>query len=103
MAYKLEIPEHTELQIDKCIGYLVNTLKNPSAATAVLDDIESAYDQLEQMAESFAFCEDSYLRAKEYRKLTLKNYDYLFIYRVDKQTVYIAGFFHMLEDYRTKL
>ncbi len=52
MAYKLAIPEHTERQIDKCISYIVNTLRNPPAAEAVLDDIEHAYDLLEKMAES---------------------------------------------------
>ena len=69
MAYKLAVPEHTENQIDKCISYIVNTLRNPSAASAVLDDIEHAYDLLEETAESFAFCEDPYLQPKGYRKL----------------------------------
>lgn len=103
MAYKLEISRRTEYQVDHCINYIVNVLKNPSAARAVLEDIEHAYDQLEKIAESYAFCEDSYLRSKGYRKLALKKHDYLFIYRVDEQTVYLAGFFHMLENYRLKL
>ena len=77
MAYKLAIPEHTEHQIDKCISYIVNTLRNPSAASAVLDDIEHAYDLLEETAESFAFCEDPYLQSKGYRKLTLEKHDYV--------------------------
>ena len=103
MAYKLEIPEHTAHQIHKCISYIVNTLRNPSAASAVLDDIEHAYDLLEQTAESFASCEVPYLQSKEYRKLTLEKHDYVFIYRVDGETVYLAGFFHMLENYCAKL
>ena len=92
MAYKLAIPEHTERQIDKCISYIV-----------VLEDIEHAYDLLEKMAESFAFCEDPYLQSKGYRKLILEKHDYVFIYRVDGETVYLTGFFHMLENYRNKL
>lgn len=103
MAYKLEIPGHTERQIDKCVSYIVNVLKNPSAARAVLEDIEHAYDQLEEMAESFALCEDPYLCSKGYRKLVLEKRDYLFIYRADGETVYLAGFFHILENYRSKL
>ena len=86
MAYKLAIPEHTEHQIDKCISYIVNTLRNPFAAEAVLDDIEYAYDLLEKMAESFAFCEDPYLQSKGYRKLALEKHDYVFIYRVNGET-----------------
>ena len=68
-----------------------------------MDDIEHAYDLLEKMAESFAFCEDPYLQSKGYRKLTWEKHDYVFIYRVDGETVYLAGFFHMLENYRNKL
>ncbi len=55
------------------------------------------------MAESFAFCDDPYLLSKRYRKLALEKHDYLFIYRGDGETVYLAGFFNMLKNYRTKL
>jgi len=103
MAYNLAIPEHTEHQIDQCISYIVNTLKNPSAAEAVMDDLGHAYDLLEKMAESFAVCEDPYLQSKGYRKLRLEKHDYVFIYRVDGETVYLAGFFHMLENHRIKM
>lgn len=54
MAYKLEISEQADHQIDKCIGYLVNSLRNPSEARTVLQEIACAYGQLEHMAESFS-------------------------------------------------
>lgn len=103
MAYRLDIPERTEHQIDDCVGYIVDVLKNRSAARAVLDDISNAYDQLESNAESFAHCSDPYLSAKGYRKLALARHDYVFIYRVEGDTVFVAGFFHMLENYEKKL
>ncbi|MGI5887836.1 MAG: type II toxin-antitoxin system RelE/ParE family toxin [Oscillospiraceae bacterium] len=78
MAYKLEIPKHTEHQIDNCVNYIFKVLKNPSAARAVLDDIEHTYNQLEEMAEEYSLCEDSYLRSKGYRKLVLEKLGYLF-------------------------
>ena len=52
---------------------------------------------------SFSFCEDSYLASKGYGKFALKKHDYLIIYRVEENTVYLVGFFHMLENYREKL
>lgn len=103
MAYRLEIPERTERQIDGCIGYIADVLNNPSAAEAVLTDIEHAWGRLEQFPESFGLCDDPYLEAKEYRKLPLQKHDYIFIYRIDGNTVYVAGLFHMLENYRDKL
>lgn len=72
MAYKLEISAYVAHQIDTCIRYIVDTLQNPSAAKAILEDIACAYEQLEERAESVAFCEDPYLHAKGYRKLALK-------------------------------
>jgi len=47
MAYKLVISERAERHIDNIIDYVVNILKNPGAARAILSDIEEAYDKLE--------------------------------------------------------
>lgn len=40
MEYKVVISERAEMHIDSIIDYIVNVLKNPTAASAVLDDIE---------------------------------------------------------------
>ena len=77
MAYKLEIPAYVAHQIDTCIRYIVDTLQNPSAAKAILEDIACAYEQLEERAGSVSFYEDPYLHVKEYRKLALKKHDYV--------------------------
>ena len=47
MHYKLIISERAELHIDNILDYVVNTLKNPGAARAILSDIEEAYNRLE--------------------------------------------------------
>ncbi len=102
MAYKLVVSEQTAHQIDECIYYIVHTLMNPSAAKAVLDDIQTVYYQLQQTAESYAFCEETHLHSKGYRKLALHAHDYLFVYRVNNGTVYLVGFFHMSENYQSQ-
>ena len=43
------------------------------------------------------------LASKGYRKFALKKHDYLIIYRVEENTVYLVGFFPVLENYREKL
>lgn len=103
MGYELKISANTEHQIAACIDYIIETLKNPSAAGSVLEDISSAYDELENSAGSFALCDDPYLASKGYRKLALAKHDYVFVYRVVENTVYLQGFFHMRENYRTRL
>lgn len=103
MRYKLYIPEETERQIENAIRHVAVSLKNPEAASGIADDISEIYDFLENDAEVMAFCSDDYLRRQGYRMILLKKHRYLFIYRVDRDVVYVAGFFHMLENYAQKL
>ena len=103
MPYKLILPAQTKAQIDACIAYIAQVLRNPDAARAVLDDIVHTYERLEHLLEAFPLCDDTYLRAKAYRKITLLHHNYVFIYRIEGRTVYLVGFFHMRENYREKL
>ena len=71
MVYKLLIAEQAEKQIEKAIAYVTEVLKNPKAAADILDDILHVYNTLEKDAASFAFCEDSYLRAIGMMKINI--------------------------------
>lgn len=103
MGYKLIISERAERHIDNIIDYVVDTLKNPGAAKAILSDIEEAYDKLEYMADVLGFCNDYYLAERGYRKIFLSNHDYLIIYRIEGDEARISGVFHMREEYANKL
>ena len=103
MGYKLIISERAESHIDNIIDYVVNTLKNPGAAKAILSDIEEAYDKLEYMADVLSYCNDQYLAKRGYRKIILSSLDYLIIYRIEGDEVLISGVFHMREEYANKL
>ena len=103
MAYRLLVSEKAENQIDRDIKYIVEALKNPSAAKGLLQDIENAYLDLERMPEAFSLCNDSYLSAKGYRKLSLSKHDYLFVYSIEGNIVFPPGFFHLSENYDKKL
>ena len=103
MHYKLTISERAESHIDNILDYVVNILKNPGAARAIIADIEDAYSRLEYMADSFAYCNDTYLADRGYRKISLSSHDYLILYRVVDDEVQISGVFHMRENYTRKL
>lgn len=103
MGFKLIISERAEMHIDNIIDYVVNELKNPGAARAILSDIEEAYDKLEYMADSLGLCGDVYLAERGYRKIVLSSHDYLILYRLEGNEVHISGIFHMREDYARKL
>lgn len=103
MHYKLTISERAEMHIDNIIDYVVSTLKNPGVARAIIVDIKEAYNRLEYMADSFAYCNDNYLADRGYRKISLSNHDYLILYRIRDNEVQISGVFHMRENYAHKL
>ena len=99
MAYKLIVSNNAEDDIDKIIGYIMNDLVNDQAAKAILDDIENAYLKLEEAAEIYPLCNDSYLASKGYRQLPLDKHGYLIIYQVLRDEVHIAGVFHTRDNY----
>ncbi len=103
MAYNLVITDQAQEHIDQIIDYVMFHLENPLAASAIIDDIEESYHQLEEHAEVFGYSEDSFLASKGYRKLKLRKHDYVVLYRVDKNNVFISGVFHTLENYQVKI
>ncbi len=103
MTYNLVITPHTESQIEHALNYVGFKLQNHAAVISILEDIDSAFNILETVPESFPLCDDPNLRRQGYHKISLKHHSYLFVYRMDMQTIYLLGFFHMLEDYTNKL
>ncbi len=102
MGFNLIITERAQEQIDSIIEYVMLRLSNPLAASAILDDIDYAYDMLERTANSFGLSNDPYLAAKGYHTLILKKHDYVILYRIDGENVIISGVFHMLENYKER-
>ena len=67
------------------VDYIVYSLENPSAAVALLDEVEA--------------CSDPYLKALGYRKVSIRNY--IMIHKVYEltQTVSIMRFSHGRQNY----
>lgn len=103
MGYKVLISNRAEEQLSAIIEYVAERLCNPTAAKAILDDIESAFNTLETIPEAFAVCEDPYLSSKGYRKVVLKEHNYVLIYRLQDDIVQVSGIFHFRENYIEKL
>lgn len=103
MAYKLIVTAHAEADIDEHIGYIVEELHNPKAASDLLDAVEKHYDQLEENPYVYAVCQQTLLKVREYRKVIINGY--IMIFRIDdeRKTVIIERFFSRLEDYASKL
>lgn len=103
MTYRILISDKADSQFDKILKYVAIKLDNPTAAKAILEDVRAAYNHLKHMPEAVALCEDPYLAAYGYRKIKLKNHNYVVLFRIVRDVVQVSGIFHMLENYIEKL
>jgi plasmid stabilization system protein ParE len=103
MAYNLQIAERANDQIDKLTGYLINRLHNRDAAIHFLNGLDVVYRRLEENPYQFPASSDVFLQRQGYREAFLTGMRYRIVFRVDGQTVYVVGVFHMLENYIVKV
>ena len=99
MVYKIIETELGQKDLSDIVDYIVYSLENPSAAAALLDEVEACYDSLERHPMMFEACYDPHLKSLGYRKAGIRNY--IMIYKVHEltQTVSIMRFFHGRQDY----
>ncbi|HAX51177.1 type II toxin-antitoxin system RelE/ParE family toxin [Muricomes intestini] len=103
MAYNLIVTDRFEELLDERLNYLLFKFKNEPAAKHLLDGIDSLYDRMEDNPYQFADCRDPFLKSKGYKESVIMDMDYILIFRIEVDTVYILGIFHQLENYKEKL
>jgi len=103
MDYRIVFTNECLCQLENVIYYLSVSKGNNDAALNVLMDVKTTLGELVYIAESLPFCLEENLRTKGYRKVKLKNYNYLFVYSVKDDVVFIEGFFSTLQNYSEKL
>lgn len=99
MVYNVEMTERAKEQLDAFVRYLVLDLKNPQAASNLLDDASDTEESLTYVAASTPFCIDPDLRKREIRKIHFAKHRYLWLYRVEDDTAYVMAMYHELQDY----
>jgi len=103
MTYKVIVTERAEEQLNTIIRYILVQFNNKDAAGSVLSDVLKTYDKLEYIVGSAQLCNDPYLAAKGYYRISLEKHNYLLLYRIHGDEVIVNGIFHMLENYQDKL
>ncbi len=91
MAYNLIITDRADELIDECVNYLINKLKNATAAKHLVDELDKIYDRLEDNPLQFPDTSDPYLRNRGYKEALLGEMEYRVVFRIDNKTVYIVG------------
>ena len=103
MVYNLILTDRADELIVERVNYLIKKLKNPQAATHLLDGISGIYDRLEDNPYQFPDSKDSYLLRRGYKEAYIPDMDYKIVFRIDDKDVYIVGLFHDLENYVPKV
>lgn len=103
MGYRLKVTEHAEELLSDLVYYLIYHLKNEHAAAHLFDEIEKIYIRLEENPYQFPKSRDTYLNRLEYREAVLTDMDYVIVYRIEEDHIYVLGIFHQLENYRRKI
>ena len=99
MVYNVEMTERAKEQLDVFVRYLVLDLKNPQAASNLLDDAVDTEESLAFVAGSIPYCSDPDLQKREIRKIHFTKHRYPWLYRVEDDTAYVMAMYHELQDY----
>lgn len=97
MTYKVEILSEAQMEIREIVEYLAKVLKSPQAATGFIDEFQNQVDLIRSDPEIFAVSRVAELAAKGYRVTFINNY--VMLYAVRHDTVFIAHIFHQRQDY----
>lgn len=99
MAYKVVLSDRASEQLDSYVQYLAVRLGNTQAASNLLDDALDTSEALSYVAGGLPFCADPDLRRREIRKMLFTRHRYLWLYRIEGNTVQIKAMYHELQDY----
>lgn len=99
MEYNVVLSVQAQTHFREIINYLLYELQNQQAAISVADDFNDTIARLSHVAGSMKFCDDSILRAREYRIIHFRKHKYLMVYTVDGDRAYVEGIYHDLQDY----
>lgn len=103
MVYKVNVTEHAEELLDDLVYYLIYRLRNEQAAVHLFDGIEKIYVRFEENPYQFPESRDIYLNRLGYREAVVTDMDYVIVFRIEEDQVYVLGIFHQLENYRRKI
>ena len=98
-SYNVIISPKALAQLESYIDYIQYTLFNDQVAKAVWDDAVETVSQLGYMANMISLCENNELAQLGYRKILFQKHDYVMLYRIKGEKVFVDGIYHQMQDY----
>ena len=97
MTYKVKILGEVQKEFREIIDYLAKVLKSPQVAIGFIDEFQNHVALIRNDPEIFSVSRVTELATKGYRVALIKNYVMLYTVRYD--TVFIAHIFYQRQDY----
>lgn len=97
MAYEVLWTESAERDRNRILEYLLYDLSSPQAAAHFMDELDNVLDLIGTNPYLFALSREPRLQHLGYRVCHVMNY--LLLYRVASDNVYIGRIFHQTQDY----
>lgn len=103
MGYKLITTDEMDALLDERVNYLIDVFKNEQAELHLLVGVEEVYNNLEINPNIYRESLDPFMKAFHYHEAKIADMDYILIYKIVYDSVYILGIFHSLENYSEKM
>ena len=103
MVYNIITTDEMDVLLDECVSYLLLKFKSEQAARHLLSGVEKIYDIIACNPMIYRVSNDPFMNAMDYHEAKIDGMDYLIIYKVVDENVYVLGIFHTLENYADKM
>lgn len=97
MTYKIVVTDTYSLEYEKILKYLTSMLKEKSAAKNLNDEIDNIVGLISTNPNLFGLSLNKELKKRKYHKVTVANY--LILYKVIDNKVFLSHIFHQSQDY----
>ncbi|MBR3045212.1 MAG: type II toxin-antitoxin system RelE/ParE family toxin [Oscillospiraceae bacterium] len=98
MAYKIQITDSFENDLNIVTAYISQVLQNPDAAAHLVDEAEKTVGLIANYPGMFSLYPDEEIAEKGYRNAPVANYDLFYRIDEDNDTVYILRFLYAGQD-----
>lgn len=102
-TYNIHITKSAERDIINASDYIEFVLKNPSAAEALLEEVESKINDLSMFPQKYAVVDDAILASWCIRFTVIKNYLAFYLIDEHSNTIYIVRFLYEKSDWASIL
>lgn len=101
-GYKVASTKKAKSMQIELVNYLKNKIGSPQAALHLLDELDKVFKRLQENPYQFPKMRIPNTNSK-YRMAKVSKMNYIVIYKICNEVVYIMGIFHGTENYMNRL